>query len=77
MFLVAGNEMAGRAIAEDIIKACRIAKIDPLRRATHIKGIMNGMSAVALATGNDTRALESAVYSFSVLRRQMRDHNKI
>jgi len=40
------------------------AKLDPYRAATHNKGIMNGIDAVAIATGQDWRAIESGVHSF-------------
>ncbi|MBN1648830.1 MAG: hydroxymethylglutaryl-CoA reductase, degradative [Spirochaetales bacterium] len=49
-------------IAEAIAIASELAGIDPERAVTHNKGIMNGIHALALATGNDTRALESAVH---------------
>ncbi|WP_137699449.1 hydroxymethylglutaryl-CoA reductase, degradative [Marimonas lutisalis] len=58
-----------RVIGEDtvdgIISAWQFAAHDPYRAATHNKGIMNGVSAVALATGNDTRALEAGAHAFA------------
>jgi len=56
-----GPEM-GRRIA----LASAVAQADPQRAVTHNKGIMNGISALALATANDTRALEAAVHSQAV-----------
>lgn len=50
-------------LAEKIAIASEYAKLDPRRRATHNKGVMNGIEGVALATGNDTRALYASVYA--------------
>jgi hydroxymethylglutaryl-CoA reductase len=55
-----GSEMARR-----IVLAAALAQADPQRAVTHNKGIMNGVSALALATGNDTRALEAGVHSWA------------
>ena len=52
-----GAEMAGR-----VVRATAVAADDSGRAVTHNKGIMNGISAVALATGNDTRAVEAAAH---------------
>lgn len=52
-----GEEMATR-----VVQATAVAAEDPDRAVTHNKGIMNGISAVALATGNDTRAVEAAAH---------------
>ena len=43
----------------------RFAAADPYRAATHNKGIMNGIDAVVLATGNDTRAIESGAHAYA------------
>jgi len=51
--------------ARRIALASAVAQADPQRAVTHNKGIMNGITALALATGNDTRALEAAVHSFA------------
>lgn len=48
-----------------IIRANDIALVDPYRAATHNKGIMNGVDAVAIATGNDWRAIEAGVHAFA------------
>lgn len=53
-------------------KAVRIAKIDRARAVTHNKGIFNGIDALALATGNDWRALEAAGHSFASRGEQYR-----
>lgn len=55
----------GSRMAERIVRGARIAELDPERAVTHNKGIMNGVSALALATGNDTRGLEAAVHAFA------------
>lgn len=47
------------------IKGYELAVADPYRAATHNKGIMNGISAVVLATGNDTRAIEAGAHSYA------------
>jgi degradative hydroxymethylglutaryl-CoA reductase len=57
----------GFDVANRIIMAANLARADPVRAATHRKGIMNGMSAVVTATGNDSRAVEAAVHSDAVL----------
>lgn len=51
--------------AEKFIQAVRIAEIEPFRAVTHNKGIMNGVDAVVLATGNDFRAVEAGVHAFA------------
>lgn len=58
--------LGGEAIATDMIHGYRLAAADPYRAATHNKGIMNGVSAVVLATGNDTRAVEAGAHSHAV-----------
>ncbi len=51
--------------ANKIIQAIQIAKIEPFRAVTHNKGIMNGIDAVVLATGNDFRAVEAGVHAYA------------
>lgn len=55
--------LGGGAVVDDIVHASAFADADPYRAATHNKGIMNGITAVVLATGNDTRAVESGCHS--------------
>ncbi|KKQ32161.1 MAG: Hydroxymethylglutaryl-CoA reductase, degradative [candidate division TM6 bacterium GW2011_GWF2_37_49] len=55
----------GSELIEKIILASEIAKIDIFRAVTHNKGIMNGIDAVAIATGNDFRALEAGAHGFA------------
>ena len=52
----------GAEMAERVVRANAVAVADPDRAVTHNKGIMNGIAAVALATGNDTRAVEAAAH---------------
>lgn len=51
--------------AEKLLQAVRIAEIEPFRAVTHNKGIMNGVDAVVLATGNDFRAVEAGVHAYA------------
>ncbi len=55
----------GAAMAEGIAAAYRFAYADPYRAATHNKGIMNGIDAVAIATGNDWRAIEAGAHAWA------------
>lgn len=51
--------------AEKFIRAVRIAEVEPFRAVTHNKGIMNGIDAVVLATGNDFRAVEAGIHAYA------------
>src|SRR5690606_14069878 len=55
--------LSGPDVFPGIIDAYAFAAADPYRAATHNKGIMNGITAVVLATGNDTRAVEAGAHS--------------
>lgn len=57
--------IGGSEVVDAILKAYAFAAADPFRAATHNKGIMNGIVAVALATGNDTRALEAGAHAYA------------
>ncbi len=57
------DALGGDDVVEGIIDAYAFAAADPYRAATHNKGIMNGITAVVLATGNDTRAVEAGAHS--------------
>jgi hydroxymethylglutaryl-CoA reductase len=59
------GDCRGRPFAGRIALACQVADADPSRGVTHNKGIMNGISALALATGNDTRAIEAAAHAWA------------
>lgn len=66
---LAGDEtFLNRETARRITAAARVAAADPSRAVTHNKGIMNGISALALATGNDTRGCEAAVHAYAGAR---------
>ncbi|WP_053228073.1 hydroxymethylglutaryl-CoA reductase, degradative [Spirochaeta cellobiosiphila] len=56
---------SGHEVAKRIVRASIIAQEDFNRAVTHNKGIMNGVSALALATGNDTRAVEASIHSYA------------
>lgn len=58
-------EMTGEQVRDRIALANDIAVIDPYRAATHNKGVMNGIDAVAIATGNDWRAIEASAHAFA------------
>lgn len=64
--------IGGEDVVEAIIDAYAFADADPFRCATHNKGIMNGVIAVALATGQDTRALEAGAHSYAALNGRYR-----
>jgi hydroxymethylglutaryl-CoA reductase len=51
--------------AQKFVQAVKIAEIEPYRAVTHNKGIMNGVDAVIIATGNDFRAVEAGVHAFA------------
>jgi len=51
--------------AQKMLKAIRIAEVEPYRAVTHNKGIMNGIDAVVLATGNDFRAVEAGIHAYA------------
>lgn len=58
--------VAGEEVAKKIIEAYNFARNDKFRAVTHNKGIMNGIDAICLATGQDWRAVESAAHAFAV-----------
>lgn len=60
-----GPESDGRTIVDRIVLASRFAEVDPYRAATHNKGIMNGVDAVVIATGNDFRAVEAGAHAYA------------
>src|SRR5204863_4812472 len=55
----------GRVVADRIVLASRFAELDPYRAATHNKGVMNGVDAVVLASGNDFRAVEAGAHAYA------------
>ena len=58
--------LGGHDVVDDMVDAAELAVADPYRAATHNKGIMNGITAVVLATGNDTRAVEAGAHSHAI-----------
>ncbi len=59
------SEFPGPAVVDRIVEAYALAAADPYRAATHNKGIMNGVDAVVLATGNDWRAVEAGAHAYA------------
>ncbi|MBE0521544.1 MAG: hydroxymethylglutaryl-CoA reductase, degradative [Candidatus Methanoperedenaceae archaeon] len=59
------DAIGGSSVVEGIIAAYNFAASDPYRASTHNKGIMNGVTAAVLATGNDTRAIEAGAHSYA------------
>lgn len=62
---LADFNLPGEAIAEGIVQASRFAQADPYRACTHNKGVMNGVDAVAIAVGQDWRAIEAGAHAFA------------
>ena len=62
--------LGGEDVVDGILKAYEFARVDPYRAATHNKGIMNGIIALTLATGNDTRAIESGAHAYASIKGQ-------
>ena len=62
---LAHNGVDGPTFAKKFVRAVQIAKVNPRRAVTHNKGIMNGVDAVVLATGNDFRAIEAGVHAYA------------
>ena len=58
-------DIGGDEVRDAMLAAYQFAEADPYRAATHNKGIMNGISAVVLATGNDTRAVEAGAHAYA------------
>lgn len=59
------EDIGGPEVVDGIIQAAALAEVDPYRAATHNKGIMNGITAVVMATGNDTRAVEAGAHAYA------------
>ncbi len=60
-----GKGYTGEQVRDGVVLASDLAQIDPYRATTHNKGIMNGVDAVAIATGNDWRAIEAAAHAYA------------
>lgn len=59
------GDYPGERVRDGIVGASRFAEADPYRAATHNKGILNGIDAVVLATGNDWRAVEAGAHAYA------------
>lgn len=59
------QSVSPKEFAEKMVRAVKIANIEPYRAVTHNKGIMNGIDAVVLATGNDFRAVEAGIHAYA------------
>ena len=62
---LAFDSFSGEQVRDGIIAASAFAAVDPYRAATHNKGIMNGVDAVVIATGNDWRAIEAGAHAYA------------
>ncbi|MBW8012482.1 MAG: hydroxymethylglutaryl-CoA reductase, degradative [Chloroflexi bacterium] len=60
------GDFSAEQVRDGIIEAWAFAEADPYRAATHNKGIMNGVDAVVIATGNDWRAIEAGAHAYAV-----------
>ncbi|MFV1958117.1 MAG: hydroxymethylglutaryl-CoA reductase, degradative [Planctomycetota bacterium] len=70
--LLGSDGYSGEEVRDGIVLANQFAEVDPYRAATHNKGIMNGIDAVALATGNDWRAIEASAHAYAALQGRYR-----
>ena len=62
---LADHGLSGEDFAAKFVRAIKIAEAEPYRAVTHNKGIMNGIDAVVLATGNDFRAVEAGIHAYA------------
>jgi len=62
------DAIGGEGVVDGILEAYAFAEADPFRCSTHNKGIMNGIDAVVLATGNDFRAIEAGAHSYAAYK---------
>ena len=69
---LATENMTGMEFAQKFERAIHVATIEPYRATTHNKGIMNGIDAVVIATGNDFRAVEAAAHTYAARSGQYR-----
>lgn len=63
--LIENDAISAEEFVSNFIQAIKIAEVEPYRAVTHNKGIMNGIDAVVLATGNDFRAVEAGVHAYA------------
>ena len=64
-FNLENNDVNGETFAKRMVQAVAIAKCETYRAVTHNKGIMNGVDALVIATGNDFRAVEAGVHAYA------------
>lgn len=69
---LAKEGQAGEEVVDRILAANALAEVDPYRAVTHNKGIMNGVDAVVIATGNDWRAVEAGAHSWACKKGKIR-----
>jgi hydroxymethylglutaryl-CoA reductase len=62
---LASDGFDGAEVRDGVVRASRFAERDPYRAATHNKGLMNGLDAVVIATGNDWRAVEAGAHAYA------------
>jgi len=62
------DAIGGEEVVDGVMKAYAFAEADPFRCATHNKGIMNGISALMIATGNDFRAVEAGAHGYAAIK---------
>ncbi len=62
---LAFGDFSGEQVRDGIVEAWALAAVDPYRAATHNKGIMNGVDAVVIATGNDWRSVEAGAHAYA------------
>lgn len=74
--IFSSESLGGKEVVENIVNAFEFADYDPYRAATHNKGIMNGITAVVLATGNDTRAVEAGAHAYASITGRYRSLSK-
>lgn len=71
-----GEAVGGAQVVADVVRAFDFADADPYRAATHNKGILNGVDAVVLATGNDWRAVEAGAHAHAARTGRYRSLSK-
>jgi hydroxymethylglutaryl-CoA reductase len=69
---VTAEMLGGEVLADGVARASRFAEMDPFRASTHNKGILNGIDAVAVALGQDWRAIEAGAHGYAALGREYR-----
>jgi hydroxymethylglutaryl-CoA reductase len=63
--VLATSDVSGSEVVDGVVNASRFAELDAYRAATHNKGIMNGIDAVVIATGNDWRSVEAGAHAYA------------